>query len=107
MSVTSLILFVLLCTGLYYLVARAKASRWFWGRFGDESLVGRLLACPACSGTWIGAGVSAWHPLAPRAYATWLGLLDHLLVHAICGAVLTAIGWAIMRRALDSGNAKE
>lgn len=100
-----LITFTLLCTGLYYLAARADATRWFWGLFGDESFVGRLLSCPACSGTWIGACVGLWHPLSPRVDAGWFGLFDLIVCNSLYGMVLTAIGWAIMRRALDIGTA--
>lgn len=102
-----IVLFALLCTGLYYLVARADITRPIWSLFGDESLVGRLLECPACSGTWIGACVGLWHPLAPRAGADWLSSLDLFICHAFYGMVLTSIGWAIMRRSLEIGNAKE
>ena len=48
-------LYVLLCTALYYLLARAEITRPLWSRYtpGMQQLAG----CPACLGFWIGVGL--------------------------------------------------
>jgi hypothetical protein len=51
-----LLLLGLLSTSAHWIIARSKAMRWFWSR--ARGWRAALLACPACSGFWLGVGLS-------------------------------------------------
>lgn len=50
---TSLILYPLLTTCIYYLVSRAQVTRFLWSRYPEW--FDHWAICAACSGTWYGA----------------------------------------------------
>lgn len=54
---TSLALYPLLTTALYYLAGRAKVTEWAWSRY--PPWLEYFTLCAACSGFWYGAGVAA------------------------------------------------
>ncbi len=100
----TLAIFLLVCTGVYYLVARAQITRWVWEPFARgrkhpgvwgviATAIDGLLTCPACSGFWIGLIVGHW--LAPRG-------LEHLfpgvqmVAHGLLGMVGVACLYGIM-----------
>lgn len=47
----------LLTSTLHWLMARAEITRPLWSRL--RGFFGRLLACPACSGFWLGTALGA------------------------------------------------
>lgn len=98
----NLIQFALLVTGIYYVVARADITEPFWGPLDGVPFFGPLLRCPACSGTWIGALLGHFWPLVHHDHEFW-SCLTATVVHALFGMVLTALGWGLMKTALDYG----
>ncbi len=55
LDVHQLVLLGLLSTAVHWIVGRSKVGRPLWSRAGGW--FGALLACPACSGWWIGLGL--------------------------------------------------
>ncbi len=100
---TSLVLFALLCTSVYYLLARAEITRWFWQPLDGVRGIGALLRCPACSGFWLGLGASFVVPVTDHVDHWWLICLAVAFEHALLGMVCTAIGWGAMKWGLDKG----
>ena len=100
---TSLILFALLCTAVYYLLARAEITRWFWQPLDGVRGIGALLRCPACSGFWLGIAAGHLAPVVDHHDHWWLACLASSIEHALLGMVCTAIGWGAMKWALDMG----
>lgn len=45
----------LLSATLHWIIARSTVMRWFWSRL--RGVPATLLACPACSGFWLGLGL--------------------------------------------------
>lgn len=102
-----LVAFALVCTACYYLLARAELTRWFWGTL-DRTWCGKLLRCPACTGFWLGLGLSHVIPTNGHVHAAWSWSCSATLArHAAYGMVLTAITWALMKLALDYGSAPD
>lgn len=100
-----LFIFAVVATACYYLIARAEATRWFWGAL-DGTLLGSMLRCPACTGFWIGLCLSHIIPTNGHLHGNlfdWSCLITALR-HALYGMVLTAITWALMKLALDYGS---
>lgn len=54
-DLSDLVLLGLLSTGLHWLIARSKVMEPLWSR--ARGRVAELLACPACSGWWIGGAL--------------------------------------------------
>lgn len=54
---TAFILYPLLTSALYYLLARAEITRGIWRRYPRR--VDRFMACAACTGFWYGLLVAA------------------------------------------------
>ena len=102
-----LIHFALLCTAIYYVVARAEISRAFWEPASRASpALSRLLACPACSGTWIGAVLGHLWPVYGHEHG--LGAcVSATFVHAAFGMVLTAMTFGLMKLAYDYAHIEE
>ena len=44
-----LLTFGIVCAAVYYLLARAEITRWFWYTI-NGTVLGKLLRCPACTG---------------------------------------------------------
>lgn len=51
----NLVLLALLSTAIHWFVARSTIMHWFWRR--AKGWFAKLLACPACSGFWLGCGL--------------------------------------------------
>lgn len=96
---TDVLIFACLCTAAYYLVARAQLTRWLWQPLDGVRFIGPLLRCPACCGTWLGAGVGwYWHPVPMRSP------VEFTVTCALLGMVCTALTWGAMKWALDVGS---
>ena len=106
---TSLILFAILCTGVYYLLARAEITRWLWQPLDGMRVIGPLLRCPACTGFWLGLLIASWSPvdMTIPIQGHWLGCIDAFARHGLYGMVCTALGWGAMKWALDQGAVSE
>jgi hypothetical protein len=90
--VDQLLLLGLLTTGLHWLIARAEISRFFWSR--TTGILDKLLRCPACSGFWLGLGLSPWiHPVG----VGW----GPSLCTGLLALVLTPLGEALLLKALE------
>lgn len=103
----TLLIFGLYCTGVYYLLARARITRWLWSRLDSVPAVGELLRCPACAGFWIGLGMS--HAYAPMDHWCW-GYAPCALFAVHCGVlgmVLTAVIFGLMRWGLNVAAVEE
>lgn len=90
LDITSFLLLGPLCASLHWLLARSFVFQWFWSR--ARGIFADLLACPACSGFWLGTalGVAGMRPLAgPPA---WL----EILVSGLMGVFMTPICEGIM-----------
>lgn len=53
---TAAIVYPLLTTALYYLLARAKISKFLWSRYPPT--LDRFMACASCTGFWYGLAVA-------------------------------------------------
>ena len=53
---TTLVIYPLLTTALYYLLARARISEFLWGRYPPS--VDRFMSCASCTGFWYGIAVA-------------------------------------------------
>jgi hypothetical protein len=102
-----LLLFALLCTGAYYLLARAEITRWLWQPLDGMRGIGPLLRCPACTGAWLGAGASFIVPVVGHTDHWWLACTASVVEHALLGMVCTAIGWGAMKWGLNVGAVSE
>lgn len=96
---TTFIVYPLLCTAMYYLLARAVILAPLHDRYPET--VAAFFHCPACSGFWYGlavAGLGAWQGLpflglAPRSPVTWIAV-------ALCAVVWTPLLAALHIKAL-------
>jgi hypothetical protein len=102
------VLFGILCASLHWLIARSEIARPLWSR--ARGVVAKLLACPACSGFWLG-GI-----IAGTGWAVPAGLYDdavrdawsiHAAVGALLGVVVTPVVegllmWGLERSAVDT-----
>lgn len=57
LEVNALATLGLLAASIHWIIARAKITRGFWGASWLPTWLRNLLACPACSGFWIGLGL--------------------------------------------------
>ena len=93
---TTVLLYALLTTAIYYLGARAELTRAIWSRY--PKWLDRILSCAACSGTWYGVVVSFIFR------QDYLGLpgyqLRTALVVGLASCVLTPIGSFLMVESL-------
>lgn len=53
---TTIVLYPMLTTVLYYLGYHALVTQWLWKRY--PAWLNTWMACPACIGTWYGAAVA-------------------------------------------------
>ena len=65
----------ILSATIHWIAARATIMRWFWGATWLPAWLDALLACPACSGFWLGLalGLAGLRPLATG--HVWLDVL--------------------------------
>lgn len=98
---TTVLLYALLTTSLYYLGVRAKITRWLWSRY--PKWLDNFMMCAACSGFWYGLAVGfvgGWDydlPFLGLAGRSWITPF----VVAFCSIVWTPIIAAIHLRAFD------
>lgn len=52
------LLYALLCAAAYYLLSRAKITRWAWSRYPEW--LDKLMMCASCTGFWLGLGCGAF-----------------------------------------------
>lgn len=92
LSPSQLLLFALLCASTHWLIARSEIARPFWSRL--DGFFGRLLACPACSGWWLGSVLAGTALVVPArvgdgtSLAAWIA---QALAGGVLGAILTPI----------------
>lgn len=96
------VIFALLCTACYYLLARAEITRWFWQPLDEVRFIGPLLRCPACTGFYLGA-VLGWYVHPVSMSMRWFAPVEFTVQCALLGMVCTAIGWGCMKWGLDRG----
>ncbi len=95
--------FGIVCTALYYILARAEITSPIWSRY--RGWLDRLARCPACSGFWIGWLVGGALP-AIFGIPWRVGALRAVVYGLACGLVgmfTTAIGMALLKAALLYG----
>ena len=51
------LLYIVISSGLYYLLSRAFITYWLWSRY--PIWLEHFMLCAACTGTWLGAGAAA------------------------------------------------
>lgn len=78
-----LVVFGLLTASTHWLIGRSEIAKPLWSR--ATGWIEKLLACPACSGFWLGLGYGALG-LRPVSYG-WRGVL----IAGVLGAILTPI----------------
>jgi hypothetical protein len=92
-----LVLLGLLAAPLHWIVARSEIARPFWSRLAGWPA--KLLACPACSGFWLGLALAAggvrpvditW-PLGPQAVMT-----AEILAAGVLATFMTPVVQAVM-----------
>ena len=100
----ALLAFGLIITFAYYLLARASLTRPLWSRYRGR--LASLMACPACSGFWLGLAFSHWCPSlsvnwydnvpveTPFEWAVGF-LLSGLVGGALCGILYGALHWGL------------
>jgi len=99
LDVHQLAILGLLSTSIHWIVGRSKIAQPLWSR--ARGWFGALLACPACSGFWIGLGLGA-------AGAKPIGGLPHvghdaaaILAAGLLAVVLTPVCEAVMLLGLE------
>ncbi len=103
---TALIVFSILTTAAYYLLARAEITRRLWSHYPKK--VDELARCPACSGTWLGLALAGLWPIAlephfPVPLPLWLGLV----LGAACGMLFVPLGTQLLVGALRATHIDE
>jgi hypothetical protein len=82
-----------LSAALWYLFSGAEITRWLWSRY--PRWLEKFMVCPACSGTWYGAG---WAATLGYGFGwTWFGVeapLSIPLVALWCMALVPLVSWA-------------
>jgi len=99
---SSIVLYPLLSTALFYLGSRAMITQWLWSRYPPR--LARFADCSACTGFWWGLIL-----------ALVLGRHEHLnlleldaedfwtpIVAGLCSMVWTPIVAGVMQRGFDS-----
>jgi hypothetical protein len=104
--ITTLLVFGLLSTALFYLGSRALITRWLWSRYPLP--LARWADCPSCSGFWYGVFLSLvigdlFSPLlelgVQAPVAAQVGLEAFLV--GLTMLVLTPLGAGLMQHALN------
>jgi hypothetical protein len=91
--------FGLLCTTIYWLLARAEISKPLWSRY--RGFLDRLARCPACSGTWLGIAVAF---AEPPPYVGNGSIWEKAVWGALSGMFLTPLGMMVLKAALTYTN---
>lgn len=90
LDVGQLALLGLLSTGLHWLIARSTIARPLWSR--ARGWLAALLACPACSGWWLGLGLG----LGGVRPASGQGGIVAVIASGILAMVLTPVLEGVM-----------
>jgi hypothetical protein len=106
LDVSQLLLFGMLCASLHWLIARSEIARPFWSRV--NGMLGRLLACPACSGFWLGGflgGINVVEPVRVDMISPTTDTVMHVVAGAILGVIVTPVFeglllWGLERTAI-------
>jgi len=81
----------ILCATIHWIAARSQIMEWFWAAPWLPDFINDLLACPACSGFWLGLGlgtVGLW-PLTTDYW--WLNIPVAGLVGVWCTPIAEGI----------------
>jgi sterol desaturase/sphingolipid hydroxylase (fatty acid hydroxylase superfamily) len=98
--VTALLLYPLLTTAMYYLLARAEITRFLWSRYSPR--VDRFMACAACTGFWYGLAVAIWGRYAELTFMALSGDAYYTpLVIGLCSMIWTPVVAWLHLAALD------
>ncbi len=99
MDLPSLLLLGILSASIHWLLARAHATAWFWSRLSGWPAV--LVACPSCSGFWIGLGLGGLGVTPVETVAGPVGRLAAIIISAILAMFLTPVFQAVMLWGLE------
>lgn len=108
LDLQQLLLLGLLCASTHWIIARSKVMRWFWSRL--RGWRADLLACPACSGFWLGLVTAsiglrpvtlaiAGAPHAARAAEIITAGVLAVFMTPVCQAVML---WGLSMSAIES-----
>lgn len=95
-----------LTSSAHWLVARSEIARPLWSR--ARGWLGKLLACPACSGWWLGLAVHAGGLHAVEVSNAGTGAVAvGFLLHGLLGTWLTPVAeavllWGLATSAIDA-----
>lgn len=89
LDLQQLVLLGILSSSIHWLVARSKIAKPLWSR--AKGSLAELLACPSCSGFWIGwaLGLIGLRPVHS-------GLVVDLLLSALLAVFLTPVFEAVL-----------
>jgi hypothetical protein len=90
---TTLLVYALLTSSLYYLGSRALITRAVWSRYPRK--IAAFMDCAACSGFWYGLAVSL---VIDPPWRDWYG---HLIV-ALCSITWTPVVAGLMQHSLQA-----
>lgn len=100
LNVSALLLHAMLCAATHWLVGRSVIMHWFWGRL--EGRLEQLIACPACSGFWLGMlyCIAGIRPIqdAPLVLTVLLAGLLAIVTTPVFEAVIL---WGLARSAIN------
>ncbi len=85
LDLTQLVLFAIITTSLHWLIARSEIAKPLWSR--TKGVLAKLLACPACSGFWLGGLVAGTGWVVPVTFVDE-SVRDIWSLHAGIGAIL-------------------
>ena len=95
---TTLILYATIASAVYYLLARAEITRFFWSRY--PAPVEKFITCAACSGAWLWLGCAAIND--KLLHLPFLGVLDPGLWHTYVITALFGIVWTPIAAAVHT-----
>ena len=87
---SGLALLALLCAALHWTIARSSALKFVWSRATGR--LERLLACPACSGFWLGVLLAIF---GLRPISTAFPTLD-VFCSGLAGLYLTPVAESVL-----------
>jgi hypothetical protein len=101
-----LLLLGMLSASLHWIIARSTVMRWFWSRL--RGWPAALLACPACSGFWLGIGLGTVG-VRPCIYPYRTGEIigAGVLAVLLTPVVQAVFLWGLERTAIDTTPADE